>query len=162
MEPIEKPSNNCAKASICDDIVWDFAHDEDFEPVLAPLQSVPRHCRDHLLRLRDAAAERHHDLQIGQPHLVAHPGECGAFERKAVGIGRVGVTRGAAEAEHRIVLLRLEPGAADQAGIFVGLEVGQPHDDRLRIERRGDGADALRQLLDKIIGRPGIIAHQPC
>src|SRR5690606_25371237 len=40
-----------------------------------------------------------------------------------------------------------------QVGIFVGLEVRQTHDDLLRPEGRGQGADALDQLLDVEIDR---------
>ena len=61
-----------------------------------------------------------------------------AFEREALAIARRVVARGAAEPDHRVLLLRLELGAADEVGILVGLEVAHADDDRLRIERRGD------------------------
>ena len=79
---------------------------------------------EHLLGFRHPAAEGHHDHKIGEPHHVAHPPQRLAFERESVRIGRVGVARGAAEAEHRVGLVRLESGAADERRIFVGLEVG--------------------------------------
>ena len=106
------------------------------------------------LRLVDAPAERHHDADVGQAHVLAHAPQRRAFEREAGGIGRVRIARGAAEAEHRVFFLRLEALAAEQPRVFVGLEVGQPDDHRLGIEGRRDRADAFGQLLDEVIGRP--------
>ena len=54
------------------------------------------------------------------------------------------------------MLHRLELPAADQVGIFVGLEVAHPHDDRLRPLRRGDLGDAPRQVVDEI-ARLGLV-----
>ena len=144
------------------DVVGDLAHHVDLQAVLAAQEPVLRHCRDHLLGFGDAAAERHHDLQIDQTHFIADPGECLAFECEAGGVGRVRVARGAAKAEHRVVLFRLEPGAADQAGILIGLEVRQPDDDRLGKECRGDRADALGELFDEKIDGLRIIPHELC
>jgi Transposase domain (DUF772) len=106
-----------------DDVVRDLAHDVDLEPLGAALDPVLRHRLDDRFAFCDAAAERDHDAKVGQPHFVAHPRQCGAFERKSGGIGRVGIARRSAEPEHRVVLLGLEPGAAEEARIFVGLEV---------------------------------------
>ncbi len=98
---------------------------------------------DHPARLLFPPAEGNHDAQIGQAHGLAHPHQSRALQREAGGVGGVGVARRAPEAEHRIGLLGFEAGAADQPGVFVGLEVRQAHDHRPGIEGRGDGPDAL-------------------
>ena len=117
-----------------------------------------RHGVDDAPRLFDAATEGHHDFQIRESHLFAHALQRRAFEREAIGIGRVGVARGTPEAQHRVLFLRLEISAADQARIFVGLEVGQANDHGLRIERRGDGAHAFGETLHEIIAMGCIAA----
>src|SRR5690242_11352494 len=61
----------------------------------------------------------------------------------------MGVSRGAAEAEHRVLFPGFEAGAADQLGILVCLEVGEPYDHRLGMEGCRDRADTLRQALDE-------------
>ena len=106
-----------------DHIVGDLAHDIDLEPVLAAREAVLGHDGDDPARLLDPPAEGHHDAQILQSHDLAHPAQGGAFQGKARRIGGVRIARGAAEPEHRVLFLGLEVGAADQAGIFVGLEV---------------------------------------
>ena len=65
----------------------------------------------------------------------------------------MGIARRAPETQHRVFLFRLEIGAGHEICIFIGLEVGQPHDDRPRIERRRDRADALGQPFDEEIRR---------
>jgi hypothetical protein len=52
--------------------------------------------------------------------------------------------------------VRLVVRAADEVGVLVGLEVGHPHDDRLGVERRRDGPDALRDALDEELPRTGV------
>ena len=57
--------------------------------------------------------------------------------------------------------MRLERGAAEQLCVLVGLEVRQPDDHRLRIERRGDGADAFCQSAhEELARRPDIAAQR--
>ena len=136
-----------------DHVVRDLAHDVDLQAVHAALQAVLGHRLQHAFAFFDAAAERDHQLDVGQAHLVAHALHRRAFEREALGIGRVRVARGAAKADHRIRLGRLEPAPAEQARVFVGLEVRHAHDHRLRIERRGDRADAFGQLAHEVVGR---------
>ena len=104
---------------------------------------------EDLLRLVDAAHEREHQHDVGEPHLLSYTLHRFALEREPLGVGGMGVTGRAAKAEHRVVLARLEVGPADQARVLVGLEVRHPHDDGLRPEGRGDRADALRQALDE-------------
>ena len=99
-------------------------------------------------------------LKAPRHYGVAHARERRAFEGKSGRIGGMGVARRAAKSEHRIGLLRLEIRAAEKTCIFVGLEVGKPHDYRLRIERAGDGADPFRQPLDEEIGGLRIVSRQ--
>src|SRR4029079_2528220 len=60
---------------------------------------------------------------------------------------------GAAEADHRIFLVRLVALAADQVRVFIRLEIGQAYDDRIRRERRGDRRDDLGQAIDVELDR---------
>ena len=50
-----------------DDVVRDLAHDEDLEPIIAPLQAVLGHRSDHLFAFRDSAAERYAAPAIATP-----------------------------------------------------------------------------------------------
>lgn len=72
----------------------------------------------------------------------------------------MGVARRSAEPEHRVLLVGLEVGAAQEAGVLVGLEVRHPDDDRLGPEGSGDGADPLRQSLNDIRSPVGIAPQQ--
>ena len=114
---------------------------------------MPRHLRQHDFRLRHPAAERHHHQQVGKTHLRAHPAQCGALERETLGIGRMRIARRTTEAEHRVSFVRLERGTADQRGVFVGLEVRQPHDHWLRIKRSGDGANPFGERANEELAR---------
>ena len=60
-----------------------LAHHVDFEAVLAALEAVAGHRLEHPPRLVDAPAERHHDADVGQPHVVAHAPQRRAFQREA-------------------------------------------------------------------------------
>src|SRR3546814_2287399 len=66
-----------------------------------------------------------------------------ALQREAILERGIDVAAGAAEADHRVLLVRLVLRAPDQVGVFVGLEVRQAHDHRLRRHRGGNGGDAL-------------------
>ena len=70
------------------------------------------------------------------------------------------VTGSPPESQHRILFLGFERLAAEQAGVFVGLEVGEPHNHRLGIECRGNRADAFRQPLDEEIRRAFVTSNQ--
>ena len=85
-----------------------------------------------------------------------------AFEREAGLVARMVVARCTAEAEHRIFLDRLVGAAADQVGVFVGLEVAQPHDHILGIERGGDHGDALGELVDEELRLVVVAGGQTC
>ena len=146
-EPIEKPSNNFGKRIDLDDVVGDLAHHVDLQPVLAALQAVRGHRRQHLLGLLDAAAERHHDhadwsapcrrAPAAAPRIPArsrrHRPDARSARRR--GTRASGWPRFGSNAAPPIKLR-----------IFVGLEVRQPDDHRLGIERGGDRADALGQV----------------
>ena len=121
---------------------------------------MARHAVEHPPRLLDPPAERHHDAQIGQPHVLADPAQGRAFECEPGRIGGVCIARGAAKPQHRIFFLRLERIAAEQRRVFIGLEIRQADDDGFWIERGSDQSHALRQLLDEEVGRTGIIVHQ--
>ena len=89
LEPIEKPSK-CSQELLGQHRVGrDLAHHDDAQAVLAALQAVGREQLDHLLRLAHGAHERHHDLDVGQPHLVAHVLQRAAFELEAIAEARV-------------------------------------------------------------------------
>src|SRR5439155_1473556 len=82
------------------------AHHDHLEPLRAALQAVVREqCRD-VARLGDAPHERHHDLHDGEAHGLAHPLERPALELEAGAEGLVDVARGAAEAQHPVLLPR--------------------------------------------------------
>src|SRR3546814_648401 len=55
-----------------------------------------------------------------------------ALQREAILERGIDVAAGAAEADHRVLLVRLVLRAPDQVGVLVGLEVRQAHDHRLR------------------------------
>ena len=82
-EPIEKPSKRSAKRVDQDDVVRDLAHHVDLEPVLAAPQPLLRHHRQHLVGLLEPPAERHHELEVGEAHLLAHAAHRGAFEARS-------------------------------------------------------------------------------
>ncbi len=82
------------------------------------------------------------------------------FERETRRVVRVHVARRAAPADHRVFLVRLEVGAAEQRGVLVALEVRQAHDDRPRPERRGDRAHPLAEPLDEVGRAVGVLRRQ--
>ncbi len=101
----------------------------------------------HTLGLAESAHEWHHDLDVGQAHLVAHAPQRLALHRKRFPELGADVARGAAKTEHRVLFLGLVARAADQLAVFVALEIRQPHDHRLGPERGGDGRHALGHLV---------------
>ncbi len=159
LEPIEKPSKCSRNCSARMALRRHFAHHDQAQAVFAALQAVLGQQVDHLLRLAQRAHERHHDLDVGQAHVVAH-----ALHRHAFHLERLGevvgqVARRAAETQHRVFLVRLVARTADQLLVLVRLEVGQAHDHRLRPERGGDGGDAFGQLVDVERLRRGMAAR---
>ena len=156
LEPIEKPSK-CSRnwsASIAfDGISHIMMTRRPFSPRFRPFSASSA---IDFLRLLHRAHERHHDLDVGEPHFVAHFLQRPAFELEAVAERGRYVARRAAEAQHRVLLARLVARAAGEARILVRLEVREPHDDRLGPERRAEGRDALDELLDVERHRIGV------
>src|SRR5699024_11036549 len=58
------------------------------------------------------------------------------------------VTRCTAPADHRVFLVGLVQFAANQVGVFVRLEIGQPQNDRLGVECRRNSRDAFGEAVD--------------
>src|SRR3546814_6029362 len=71
------------------------------------------------------AAERDHHDDVAKAYRFAHPFESAALERKPFAIAVVIIAGRAPESEHRILFLRFEDVAADEVGVFVGLEVAE-------------------------------------
>src|SRR6056297_727333 len=134
-------------------------HHDDLQAVLAPGQAVLRQQFHHLAALLHGAHERHHDLDVGQAHLGAHSFQCPAFELEAGLVDGVHVAGGAAEPEHRVLLVGFISLAAYEVGVLVGLEIRQAHDDRVRVESGGDRRDALRQFRHEELHRLAVAGH---
>src|SRR5581483_10457476 len=83
-----------------------------------------------------------------------------ALQREALDVGGMSITGSTAKADHRIVLVRLEPGSADQARVLIGLEVVHPHYHRLWPEGSGDGANSFGQTFDEEARSVGIATKQ--
>ena len=116
-----------------------ISHPLDLEP--APARARP--CSAITARTRSASwafGERHHDDHVGKADLLARLADGAALEGKAVAVAGVVIARGAAEAEHQVLFPRLEGGAADQVGVFVGLEVAEADNHRVRVKGRGQSA----------------------
>ena len=82
-----------------------------------------RHRSQDPARLVDAAAKRQHQLEIVQPHHLAHPLHRCAFERKGFGVGWMDVARSTTKTNHRILFMLLKVAPAQQRRIFVAFEV---------------------------------------
>ena len=136
-----------------DHIAGQFAHHVHLQSVPTAHQTLLRHQGQHLVPLLGGAAEGHHRDRVGESHHLAHPLEGLAFQGEGGREGGGGVARGAAPAQHRILLDRLEGRSAEEAGVFVALEIGEAQNHRPRMERRRDAGHALGQLVDVIIGR---------
>jgi hypothetical protein len=117
-----------------------------FSPLL---QTVFGQQVDHSLAFADGTHERHHQLDVGQAHFFADLLHGAAFHLETVAEGLGDVARGATEAEHRVFFFRLVQLAAEQLAVFVGLEVGEADDDRVRPEGGGDGGDTFHQLFNE-------------
>ena len=129
-----------------------FAHHHDLQAVFAPFQAQFGHpIQDPALFLH-RAHEGDHQHQVGQAHVVAHPAHGFAFQGEGVGEGARGIAGRAAEAQHGVLFLGLELGAADQRRVFVGFEVGQTGDHWVGVKGRRDGGHALGEGVDVEIG----------
>ena len=146
-----------------DGVGGQFAHHDDTQragaircTALAPLQAMAGQQLDDARAFLDGAHEGDHQLDVGQAHVLAHALHGLAFHLEAVGEGVRHVARCAPEAQHGVLFLGLIARAADELAVFVALEVGQAHDDRLGPEGSGDGGHTLGQLLDVEGTRAGV------
>jgi hypothetical protein len=88
-----------------------------------PRQAMRSQGREHLSRFLQPAHEGHHDLEVRQAHLLTHAQQRLAFQREGLTVGRVHVARRTPQAQHRVLLGRLEVAAAGQRGVLAALEV---------------------------------------
>ena len=136
-----------------DHIAGQLAHHIHLEAVTTAHQTLLRHQGQHLVRLLGGAAKGHHRDRVGEPHPLPHPFEGLAFQGESGGKGGGGVAGGAAPAQHRILLDWLEDRSAEEAGVFVALEIGEAQNHRSGMERRRDACHALSELVDVVLGR---------
>ncbi len=127
--------------------------------MLALLEAILCQHLDDLATFAQGAHERDHHPHVGQAHHFAHALDRLALQSERFGEARIDITAGAAEADHRILFVRLVARAAEQAGVFVRLEIRQAHDHRLRVDRSGDGGDAFGQAIDVELDRPGVAGN---
>src|SRR4029450_684209 len=138
----------------------DFAHYIDLKAVLSTRKTILRHDLEHTTGLVRSATEGNHHHNIGEAHFLPQAADCAAFQGKSISILWRVVARGSPEAEHRIFLLRLKLGAADQIGILIGLEIAHSHDHRLRIERGGNAREPEREPIDEMVSFVLIAARE--
>ena len=125
-----------------------FAHHNQTQTVFAALEAIGFERFNHLLGFAQGAHKRHHNLNVGEPHIVAHAFERFAFERKAIFEIIRHITRRTAEAQHRVFFVRLVNIAAEQIGVFVGFEIRHAHNGFARIHRCGQRGHALGDFVD--------------
>ena len=154
-EPIEKPSKSSRELVGEDHVVRDLAHHVDLEPVLA--RGAGRCCAISASTRRpslERAAERDHHLDVGEPHVVAHaPDAPRTRARSPRGSGRrsSATRRGSRSSGSPRSARTAAPPS--RPGVLVGLEVGEAHDDRPRVEGGGDLRDAAGQPVDEELRR---------
>ncbi|KAF5138997.1 hypothetical protein E5D57_002786 [Metarhizium anisopliae] len=133
-----------------------LAHDVDEQPLFAADQAVFRHDLQDHPGLADRPAKGDHDDGVGEAHVLPEPPDGAALEPEALPVARRVVPRGAAEAEHGVLLVGLELGAADEPGVLVGLEVAHADNGRPGVHGRAERRQALRQLVDKVARLLGV------
>ena len=116
------------------------------QPVAAAREAVAGEQGHGLAGLVQGAHEGDHQLDVGEAHLVAHLAQGPAFELEARAEGVRDVARGPAEPEHGVRFAGLVALAADEVGVLVGLEVREPDDHGLGVERGGDRRHAFHEL----------------
>ncbi|KAK8914672.1 hypothetical protein VCV18_010991 [Metarhizium anisopliae] len=137
-----------------------LAHDVDEQPLFAADEAVFRHDLQDHLGLADRPAKGNHDDGVGEAHVLPQPPDGAALEPEALPVARRVVPRGAAEAEHGVLLVGLELGAADEPGVLVGLEVAHADNGRPGVHGRAERRQALRQLVDKVVWLLGVSRRQ--
>ncbi len=135
-----------------EDVGRQFRHHVHFQPVAPLHEAALAQDLDDLAPFVGSPAERHHQFEVREPELLAHPLHRAQFEHEAFLVLGVVIARGAAPAEHGVFFRRLELPSAQERGVLVRLEIGEPQDDRLGMEGGRDGADALRELVDEVFG----------
>ena len=140
-------------------IAGQLAHHDEFQSVHAALKTVRGQQSDHFARLLNRAHEGHHHLDVLQSHVPANLQQRPTLQFKAGFELLVHVAGGAAKAEHGVLLHRFVARAADQVGVLVGLEIRQPHDDRLGSEGSGNTGNAFGQLLHVEGNGVGVTRH---
>ena len=92
-------------------VARNLAHHDHAQTIRAAvgraLQAALGEHADHRLRLMQGAHKRHHDLDVGQPHVVANTLERLALHRECLAELFTHVARCAAEAEHRVFFFGL-------------------------------------------------------
>ena len=132
--PIEKPSKRSANSLGQDDVRGDLAHHIDLQARSRRAEAVLRHDSSTRSASSGDAAERDHDDDVAEarsPRAAAC--DRPAFEREAFAVARRVVARAPRKPIIGFSSVGSNARAADQVGIFVGLEVAHPHDDRLRV-----------------------------
>ena len=145
LEPIENPSKysrNSSASTALDGSSHIMMTRSPFSPRRRPFS---REQVDDGGGFAEGADERDHDLDVGEPHLVAHELQRFALHVEARAEVLRDVAGCAAVSDHRILLVRLVRLAADEIRVLVGLEVRQPHDHRLRRERRARASTRPRR-----------------
>ena len=101
----------------------------------------------NLFGLPQCAHKGHHDLHIGETHVIAHTFQSLAFHRK--GFAKIGtdIARRATETQHRIFFFRLVAATANEFAVFVGFEIAQTHNHRLGPERSRNGGHAFSHFV---------------
>mmetsp|Transcript_19074 Transcript_19074/g.36714 ORF Transcript_19074/g.36714 Transcript_19074/m.36714 type:complete len:327 (-) Transcript_19074:1929-2909(-) len=131
-----------------EDVRGQLGHHLHLEAVVAPLEPVAfEHVVDLLGHLQ-RAHEGDHELDVGEPHLLAHLLHGQQLELEALAERLVRVAPRAAEPDHGVLLVRLEQRPAEQRLVLVRLEVRQAHDDAPGVHARGERPDALGDLVD--------------
>src|SRR5688500_8487605 len=104
---------------------------------------------NYSLPFLDGATKRNHDLDVSQPHVASHSQQRRAFEREAVGIADIVISRSSSKSEHRVLFLRLKLIASQETSILIRFEVTGANNDRLRIERRRYSSYAFAETTDE-------------
>src|SRR5438067_5216694 len=143
-----------------DDVRWYFAHHIYLQPATAAHEAVRRELTEDFVGFAEGATERHHHDHVFQPDLIAHTLDRLALQLEGVAKFFVVITRGAAQSEHRVLLVLFKLFAPNERGVFIGLEIAQPYDDGTRMLRGSDRGNALCEFVDEIIALVLVTANQ--
>ena len=146
LEPIDTPSMPSAAYS---GMRYDDRRHLGHHPAVQSAVRAERAGVDELearLELPAGAHERDHEVQVRR--LVADAGEDLQLESEQIGLAHVAVA--AAVADHRVVLDRLERGAAFESAELVAAEVDRAVHDRPRCERTRDAQQRRRHAIDEL------------